>query len=125
MAKIGAQIWKCTNLSIERLDDEESGAVTFSVTGPLTARDMFCSLSPDAFRNLFESSHGGREPLVHHIELSHVPYMDSSGLDMLRSLRLRCQKKGVRVLISGANPRVVELFRNSNLEDILDPSSAA
>lgn len=124
MAKIGAQIWKCTSLSIERLDDEESGAVTFSVTGPLTARDMYCSLSPDAFRGLFESPLGSREPLVHHIDLSQVPYMDSSGLDMLRSLSLRYQKKGARVVVSGANPQVLELFRISQLEGLLVPSSA-
>jgi anti-anti-sigma factor len=124
MSKIAAQIWKCTNLSIERLDDDETGAVTFSVTGPLTARDMYCSLSPEAFRRLFEDPVGSLDPQTHNLDLSQVPYMDSSGLDMLRSHSLRCQKKGVRVIVSGANPRILEQFRASKLEDLIHPSPA-
>ena len=120
MARIAAQIWKCTSLSIERLDDEESGIVTFSVTGPLTARDMYCSLSPDAFRRLFESPVGSHEPRVHHLDLSQVPYMDSSGLNMLLSHSLRCQERGVRVMVRGANSRILEQLRISSLEDLIE-----
>lgn len=124
MAKVAAQIWKCTKLSIDRLDDEESGAVTFSVSGPLTARDMYCSLSPDGFQKLFEPPLGSREPQIHHLDLSQVPYMDSSGIEMLTSHYLRCQSKGVQVIVSGANSRILALVRIANLEGLLQPHPA-
>ena len=124
MAKIAAQIWKCTRLSIERVEDEESRTVTFSVSGPLTARDMYCSLSPAAFQKLFESPLGSGETQVHHLDLGQVPYMDSSGLAMLVSHYVRCRNKGIQVVVSGVSPRVLELFRTSNLEGLFQPRPA-
>lgn len=124
MAKTAAQIWKCTKLSIERLDDEESGAVTFSLFGPLTARDMYCTLSPVAFQKLFETPTGAREPQVHHLDLSQVPYMDSSGIDMLMTHSHQCWTKGIRMTVSGTSPQVLELIRNSKLGDLFQPHPA-
>ena len=124
MARIAAQIWKCTRLSIERVEDEESRTVTFSVSGPLTARDMYCSLSPDAFQKLFDSPLGFRGPQIHYLDLSQVPYMDASGINMLETHSHQCRTKGIRVIVSGANSRIRELFRISKLEDLLQPHPA-
>ena len=125
MAEIAAQIWKSTGLSIERLDDEESRAVTFTMSGPLTARDMYCTLSPDAFYRLMESPLDSGEPRIQHINLSQVPYMDSSGLGMLVTHYVRCRNKGIQVTVTDVSPRVLELFRLSKVEALFQPYSAA
>jgi anti-anti-sigma factor len=108
MATAETQIWKSARLTIERGDSEEQGTV-FRFSGPFTGRDMYNSLSPDAFRNIFESAPGSEQPPAHVFDLREVPYMDSTGLGMLACHYVRCQSKGIRLSIVGVNPRVQEL----------------
>lgn len=124
MAKIAAQIWQSSSFTIERLEDEESGAVCFHLSGPFTARDMYGSISPDAFHKIFESPLGGGEPQIHRIDLTEVPYMDSSGLGMLVTHYVRCRGKGIRVTVDGISPRVLELFRIAKVAELLLPHHA-
>jgi hypothetical protein len=60
MATTETQIWKSARLTIERGDSETEGRV-FRFSGPFTGRDMYNSLSPDAFRNIFESAPDGEQ----------------------------------------------------------------
>jgi len=50
------------------------------------------------------------------IDLSEVPYIDSSGLGSLVTVYLSRQKKGQRVALSGVNERVFRLFEITKLE---------
>ena len=63
MPTIEPEIWKSARLTIER-DKSETHGTVFRFSGPLTRRDMYNSLSPDAFRNIFESvrARGGPTP---------------------------------------------------------------
>jgi anti-anti-sigma factor len=112
------QIWTSARLTIEREKNETRGLV-FRFSGPLTTRDMYSSLSPDAFRNIFEPAPGDEPPPEHTFDLKGVPYMDSTGLGMLASHHARCQTRGIRLSITGVGPRVQELFRLTGLEKVL------
>ena len=118
MPAIEAQIWKSSKFTIERAESETHGTV-FRFSGPFTARDMYNSLSPDAFRNIFESAPGDEQPPAHVLDLTEVPYMDSMGLGMLASHYVRCQSKGIRLSITGVSPRVQELLRITRMENVL------
>jgi anti-anti-sigma factor len=118
MASIETQIWKSARLTIERGESETHGTV-FRLSGPFTGRDMYNSLSPDAFRNIFESAPDGAQAPAHVFDLTEVPYMDSTGLGMLVSHYVRCQSKGIRLSITGVNARVQELFRLTGMTTVL------
>lgn len=111
-----AQVWKATAFSIERL--ENKGAVIFRLSGPFTARDMFGTLTPDGLRNLFESQ-SGEAPSVQIFDLTGVPYFDSIGLGMIVRQYVRCQGKGVRMVVVGASPRVLELLKLTKVDTFL------
>ena len=122
MPTIEPQIWKSARLTIERIKSEKDGTV-FRFSGPLTTRDMYSSLSPDAFRNIFESTPGDEPPPVHTFDLKEVPYMDSTGLGMLATHYTRCQSKGIRLSITGLSPHVKELFKLTGMQKVLPISS--
>jgi anti-anti-sigma factor len=118
MPTIEPELWKSARLTIERGKSETRGTV-FRFSGPLTTRDMYNSLSPDAFRKIFESAPGEEPPSAQTFDLKEVPYMDSTGLGMLAGHCARCQSKGIRLSITGVNPRVQELFRLTGMEKVL------
>ena len=118
------QMWKSSNFTIERRDSEASGRVDFFLSGPFTARDMYSSMSPEAFDNTFDSPLGSKEPRIHRIDLTQVPYMDSRGLGVLVRLYARCQAKGIQLIVTGVSPRVLELFRIAKVEELLRPAPA-
>ena len=118
MTSNDAQTWKSARLTIER-DHSESLGTVYRLSGPFTARDLYHSLSPDALRIIFETTPCDRRPLAQILDLTEVPYMDSTGLGMLTSHSVRCQKNGIRLSIIGLSPRVRELFRITKMENVL------
>ena len=117
------QIWKSARLTIERTESEAQGIV-FRLSGPFTARDIYNSLSPDAYRNILETPLSDGLPSVHIFDLTEVPYMDSLGLGMLVSHYVRCQTKGIHLSIIGPSPRVQELLHITKMDTVL-PIGAA
>ena len=115
-----AQIWKGTPFSIERKEGKAPGTVIFRLCGPFTARDMFGSLTPVALHNLldFQSTPGEEPPTVNILDLTEVPYMDSTGLGMIVRHYVRCQSKGVRLIAAGVSPRVLELLKLTKVEAV-------
>jgi len=101
----------------------ETHGTVFRFTGPFTGRDMYNSLSPDAFRNIFEAAPGDEQPQAHLFDVTEVPYMDSTGHGMLVSHFVRCQSKGIRLSITGVSPRIRELFRLTGMENVLPVAS--
>ena len=113
-----AQVWKSTKFTIERDQNKVPGTVIFRLSGPFTARDMHGSLSPVALRNTFELEPEAEASVVHILDLTEVPYMDSAGLGMLVSHYVRCQNKGIRLFAAGVSPRVLQLFELTKTEGL-------
>jgi anti-anti-sigma factor len=45
--------------------------------------------------------------------------MDSTGLGMVVRHYVRCQDKGVRFVAAGVSPRVLELFKLTNVDAVI------
>jgi anti-anti-sigma factor len=111
-----AQVWKSTKFSIERGEGKAPGTVIFRLTGPFTARDMHGSLSPAALRNTFELPESAGPEMLHVLDLTEVPYIDSAGLGMIVTHHVRCQARGVRLVLAGAGERVVQLLEMTKVD---------
>lgn len=116
-----AQSAKRSPFAFERKEGNAPGTVIFQFTGPFTAREMYASLPPIALQNLldFQSIPDEKQPELNILDIAGVPYVDSSGLGMIVRHYVRCQGKGVRFAISGASPRVLELFKITKVDGFL------
>jgi anti-anti-sigma factor len=117
-----AEISNRLPLTFEREVDEGPGTVVFRFSGPFTARTVFECQSPDAVSKMFDLQlmlPSGEPPAVNIFDLTDVPYMDSSGLGMVVRHYVRCQDKGVRFVAAGVNPRVLELFKLTNVDAVI------
>lgn len=121
MPIIQAQIWRGSTFTIERKEGNAPGTIIFRLSGPFTARDMYGALTPAALRNLFESepAPGEQPPFMTIFDLTGVPYMDSAGIGMIVSQYVRCQGKGVRMIVAGVTPRVRELLKITKVDTFL------
>lgn len=45
--------------------------------------------------------------------------MDSTGLGIVMRLHVRCRSRGIQLIVTGAGPRVLELFRLTKVDDLL------
>jgi anti-anti-sigma factor len=116
-----AQIWRSSPFSIERKEGKAPGTVIFKLCGPFTARDMYGSLTPIALQDMldFQSAASEQLPVLNILDLTEVPYMDSTGLGMIVKHYVRCQGKGVRVIAAGASARVIELFKLTRMDGVI------
>jgi anti-anti-sigma factor len=120
------QIRQSTPFSIERKEGKTPSTLIFRLSGPFTARDMYGSLTPQALREMFnfQSMPNEKPPLVNIVDLTDVPYMDSSGLGVLVTHYVHCQNIGVKLIIAGMTPRVMELFRMTRMDTTLPLSNS-
>ena len=118
MTTNNAQIWQGSKFNIERVAGNAPGEVVFRFSGPFTARDMYGSIAPAVFREIFESAGGGTSPATHILDLTGVPYVDSAGLGMIADHFSKCQAAGIRMFIVGSGARVLEQFRITKLDKI-------
>ena len=121
-----AQVWSGSRFSIARDVSDSPATVRFRLSGPFTARDMYGSLAPSEFRALLTApTEAAAQSATHVFDLTEVPYMDSSGLGLLISHYSHCQRSGIRLIVAGATPRVLELFRLTKVDALLQPVSRA
>src|SRR6266702_3668865 len=115
------QVTKRSPFSFERKEGKAPGTVIFRFCGPFTARDMYATVPPVELQNLldFQSLPGETQPMLNILDLTYVPYVDSSGLGMIVRHYVRCQGKEVRFVIAGASPRVLELFKITKVDSFL------
>jgi anti-anti-sigma factor len=125
MAASDAQVWKGSKFTLSRDDSQAPATIRFLLSGPLTARDMCGFLSPADFRALLARAPGDPEPAAHVFDLSQVPYMDSAGLGFLVSHYAHCQRNAIRLAVTGAGPRVLELFRITKVDKLLQLADAS
>ncbi|HTZ57322.1 MAG TPA: STAS domain-containing protein [Acidobacteriaceae bacterium] len=121
-----AQVWKSSPFHIERKASKTPGTVIFRLSGPFTARDMYGSLTPDELSNVlaFQSTPDEEPPVTNIVDLTDVPYMDSTGLGMIVRHYVRCQGKGIRLILAGLNPRLLELLKLTKMDAVLPTCSA-
>jgi anti-anti-sigma factor len=122
---IPPQVWKGSPFTIERKEGKTPGEVIFRLSGPFTARDMYGALSPAALRSMLDvQPMPSNQVGVNILDLTEVPYMDSTGLGMLVSHYVRCQGKGVRLVATGLSPRVRELFKMTKVDTVIPMTEA-
>jgi anti-anti-sigma factor len=125
MPTIQAQTWKGSPFTIDRTEGKASGTVVFRFHGPFTARDMYGSLTPDALNGMldFQPTADRGQPSLNILDLTDVPYMDSSGLGVIVRHYVRCKSKGVRLIVAGADARVLDLFKMTKVDGLI-PTAA-
>jgi anti-anti-sigma factor len=116
-----AQIWKGSPFAIERKPGDTPGTLIFRLSGPFTARDMFGSLTPGALSDMldFQSTPNEEPPALNILDLTEVPYMDSTGLGKIVTHYVRCRGKGIRLIAVGVSPRVLDLLRLTRMDAII------
>ncbi len=116
-----SQIWKNSPFTIERREGKAPDTVVFRLCGPFTARDMFGTLTPEALGNMlaFQSTPDEQPPALNILDLTEVPYMDSTGLGMIVRHYVRCHGKGIRLTAAGVSNRVLELFKLTKVDAVI------
>src|SRR5438132_5247725 len=61
---------------------------------------------------------GARKASTVILDLSGVPYIDSTALGALVAANVSCQKAGRRVVLSGVSERVSRMFKIANVESL-------
>jgi anti-anti-sigma factor len=97
-------------LTISRREGSAPNTHIFTLTGPLTLRNMFEFQSE--LRN-------GTPPTLTILDLAGVPYMDSAGMGLLMNHYVHCQTRGARFVVAAANSRVMDLFRVTRVDTVL------
>ncbi|MGA7858553.1 MAG: STAS domain-containing protein [Terracidiphilus sp.] len=97
-------------LTIERRPGTTTDTLIYSLTGPLTLRNMF----------EFQSELRGKPtPRLTIFDITGVPYMDSAGMGLVMNQYVHCQTKGSKLIVVGANNRVMDLFEVTKVSTIL------
>ena len=71
--------------------------------------------------NKFEemmSDMGGR-PKVRIIRMRKVPFIDSTGVHNLQNMCRMCSQMGVKVVLSGVNPKVMKVIEDAGMDDVV------
>lgn len=97
-------------LTIERADGKNPGTRVFRLSGPLTLRNLF-ELQSELRKSAL--------PPLTVIDLTGVPYMDSAGMGLVMNHYVRCQTNGTKLVVSGANNRVIDLFKVTKVDTVL------
>lgn len=115
------QTWNSGAFNIERKAGSTPGTVILCFRGPFTMRDAYSSLPPMTLKQVLELEPlPGEDPPVKNIlDLTECPYMDSSGLGIIVSHMVHCQKKGIKMIAAGLTPRVREVFRLTKVDCVV------
>jgi anti-sigma B factor antagonist len=97
-------------LTIDRADGKNPGTRVFRLSGPLTLRNLF---------ELQAELRKSELPRLTILDLSEVPYMDSAGMGLVMNHYVRCQTNGTKLVVSGANNRVMDLFKVTKVDSVL------
>lgn len=121
MSTTRTELWKNNTFSVERIEGQAHRTIIFRITGPFNARDMYGSMKQVALGNVFDlkPAHDEAPPLMNIFDLTASPQMDSSGLGLIVSHYISCRSKGIRVVVVGASPNVLQLFRFTKVDSLL------
>ena len=97
-------------LTIDRKEGSTPDTLVYVLSGPLTLRNMFD----------FQSElRGAQSPKLTIFDLSGVPYMDSAGMGLIMNHYTHCQARGGKLVVAGANSRVLDLFEVTKVNTVL------
>lgn len=115
------ELWKSASFTIERIEGQAPRTIIYRIAGPFNARDMYGSMKQIALGNIFDhkAEPGAENPLLHVFDISAVPQMDSSALGMIVSHHISCRSKGIRVVVVGPNPNVIQLFKFTKVDTLI------
>ena len=97
-------------LSIEKQTGKDPGTTILYLKGPLTLRNLF------EFQAVIRA---GDPPPVTILDLSGVPYMDSTGMGAVINHHVRCTGKGVKLIVTGVSDRIMELFKMTRVDGVI------
>jgi len=98
-------------VTIERLPGNVAGTVILRLTGPLTLAAT--SLLRAHFRDY-------ELPTMTILDMSRVPYVDSSGMSEIVNHELHCRDKHVRLIVTGLSHRVLGMLKITHLDKVLN-----
>ena len=115
------QTWNSGPFTLERKPGTSSGTVILRFHGPFTMRDVYSSLPTMTWSQMLDlKPREGEEPPVKNIlDLTDCTYIDSSGLGMIVTHHVRCQKHGVRMIACGLSPRVRQVFKITRVDAVI------
>ena len=121
MGTSGWQTWNSGPFSIERKPGKSPGTVILRFCGPFTIRDAYSSLPPGELNRILglEPAPGEAPPKLNILDLTACPYMDSSGLGIIATHYVRCQKRGLKMIVAGLSPKVRDVFRITKMDKVI------
>lgn len=96
-------------LTLESVPGQVAGSRILRLTGPLTLNGLF----------EFQSALRADPPSALILDLTAVPYMDSSGMGAIINYFVSCQRAGRKLVVAGVNSRVMELFKMTKVDNLL------
>jgi len=120
MTDTNATIWKCDAFTIERKMGKSPSTMIIKMSGPFTARDMYCKLTPGELHKVFDLTplEGGVPVEVNILDLTDVPYMDSMGLGMIVAHHVQCHHRGIGMVAAGMGARVLQLLKLTRVDRV-------
>jgi anti-anti-sigma factor len=97
-------------LSFERLPGKAPGVAIYRLTGALTLNSL-----PALHENLISQPPA---PLTI-LDLTGVSYMDSAGMSEIITFQVYCQKTSARLIVAGANARLLKIFRITKVDGFI------
>ncbi|MFZ0744592.1 MAG: STAS domain-containing protein [Terracidiphilus sp.] len=97
-------------LTIDRTAGKAADTLIYHLSGPLTLRNMF------DFQSQLRSGTPARLTIL---DLTQVPYMDSAGMGLVMNQYVHCKTNGLKLVVAGANRRVMDLFEVTKVSTIL------
>jgi anti-anti-sigma factor len=97
-------------LTIERKDGKTPETMIYTLSGPVTLRNLF---------DLQSQLRGSTPRPTVIIDMSGVPYMDSAGMGAIVNYYTHCRNKNSRLIMAGVSGRVMELFRMTKVDTII------
>jgi anti-sigma B factor antagonist len=96
-------------LTIESIPTKSPDARIIALQGPVTINTLF------DFQQVLRSA---TSPITI-LEMLGVPYMDSAGMGAIINFYVSCQKHGRKLIVCGLNYRVIELFKLTNVDQLI------
>ena len=74
--------------------------------------------------DLQNESHGCESTGLTTFDLSAVPYMNSAGMGLIMNYYVHCQTRDGRMIVAGANARILDLFKITRVDLVLPLASS-
>jgi SulP family sulfate permease len=117
-------IYRISSLTrLEPVDPQIHRALSLHI-GKITALRMYGALFFAAVHRLEElSEHLPEQALV--LDIKNVLYIDTTGGDAIRSLFKACQKRSVRLILTGANGQPLDMLERTGLSQLIGRDNLA